>query len=69
MFARNRMRAERTKRSLFRGGYLPSGEVVSTAVCDVLADLRHLCDAYDLDFATIDKQAYLHYSTETAGGE
>ena len=34
------------------------------AVRDILADLRHLCDATGLDFATEDRTAYENYSKE-----
>lgn len=33
-------------------------------VIDMLVDLRHLCDAYDYDFADLDRQAYQHYLAE-----
>ena len=36
-----------------------------TCIVDLLADLRHLCDALGyLDFADLDKQAYAHYAHE-----
>lgn len=35
-------------------------------VCDILADLRHLCDKLGLDFAERDAVAYEHYSAEIA---
>lgn len=34
------------------------------AVCDLLTDLRHLCEASGLDFGKIDRQAYEHYREE-----
>lgn len=34
------------------------------AIIDVLADLRHLCDALGLDFAELDKSAARHYLEE-----
>lgn len=33
-------------------------------VSDVLADLRHFCDAHGLDFACCDKRARGHYIAE-----
>jgi hypothetical protein len=33
-------------------------------IVDMLADLRHLCDALELDFAACDKIAYGHYMSE-----
>ena len=37
------------------------------AVVDMLADLRHLCDARRLDFAKLDRRAYRNYADEMAG--
>ncbi len=34
-------------------------------VIDVLADLRHLCDANKWDFKDLDRTAYIHYFTES----
>lgn len=33
-------------------------------MCDMLADLRHYCDAHKLEFHRIDKMAYQHYTEE-----
>jgi len=33
-------------------------------VIDLLADLRHYCDAHKLDFANLDRIAYGHYTAE-----
>jgi hypothetical protein len=30
----------------------------------LLCDLRHVCDALNLDFADLDSRAYAHYSAE-----
>ncbi len=38
------------------------------AIVDMLADLRHLCDARRLDFAKLDRRAYRSYADEMAGG-
>lgn len=35
-------------------------------IVDLLADLRHVCDALCLDFALMDRQAYEHYVNEKA---
>ena len=35
-----------------------------TAIVDLLADLRHLCDALNIDFADLDRVAYGHYTEE-----
>jgi hypothetical protein len=29
-----------------------------------LADIRHVCDALNLDFADLDSRAYVHYLAE-----
>lgn len=36
-------------------------------VADLLADLRHYCDAHGLDFADLDRRAYGNYTAEKAG--
>lgn len=35
-----------------------------TAIADMLADLRHLCDRLKLDFAALDKQGHGYYIEE-----
>jgi hypothetical protein len=55
----NRQRARRARRCL------PDTEdPISMHIIDMLADLRHLCDRQDLDFASLDRQAYDHYCVE-----
>jgi len=39
-------------------------EDIKDGVTDILADLRHYCDAHGIDFAKQDKVAYQHYSEE-----
>ena len=39
-------------------------EMPRQCITDLLADLRHLCDALGLDFGTIDRAAYLAYARE-----
>jgi len=46
--------------------YASCGEV-DTAIVDMLADLRHLCDLEELDFSAIDSRAYAHYAEEKGG--
>lgn len=49
--------------------YTESGrgkEEMRSRVTDMLADLRHLCDAKGLDFAEIDRVARTHYVTESS---
>ena len=33
-------------------------------IADLLCDIRHVCDALNLDFADLDSRAYAHYSAE-----
>ncbi len=33
-------------------------------VTDMLASLRHFCDTYAVDFAEVDRIAYMHYLAE-----
>ena len=43
------------------------GDDPEAGVTDLLADLRHLCDALGWDFATMDGAAYRHYTEEKSG--
>jgi hypothetical protein len=38
-----------------------------TCIVDLLADLRHICDAIGADFGELDGMAYRHYSEELFG--
>jgi hypothetical protein len=40
-------------------------ECSEDGIADLLTDLRHLCDALNLDFAKLDNRAYDHYSSES----
>lgn len=35
------------------------------AVCDLLADLKHFCVAANIDFATCDRLAEVHFDAES----
>ena len=37
-------------------------------ITDLLADLRHLCEAHELCFGDLDRMAYAHYSAERSAG-
>lgn len=37
------------------------------AIIDLLADIRHLCTAANIDFATCDHLAEIHFENETGG--
>ena len=50
------------KRAL-RAGYEDFGDP-ETVITDMLADLRHLCDAVGLEFHACDRMAYAHYTDE-----
>lgn len=50
------------KRAL-RAGYEDLGDP-ETVITDMLADLRHLCDAVGLEFHACDRMAYTHYAAE-----
>lgn len=41
-------------------------DLPEACIVDLLADLRHLCDALGLDFAQLDRAAFLGYATERA---
>lgn len=41
-----------------------TGDNTEESVTDLLADLRHFCDRWHLDFAALDRQAYRHYTVE-----
>ena len=51
------------KRAL-RAGY---EELEDYTITDMLADLRHLCDALGLDYGKLDDMAYQHYTEEKRG--
>lgn len=44
-------------------GYLHS-ESPATAMCDLLCNLRHLCDALGLEFVSVDTDAAMAYEAE-----
>lgn len=41
-------------------------DLPEACMVDLLADVRHLCDALGLDFAQLDRAAFLGYATERA---
>lgn len=63
----NADRAERINRILpiYKREMLgESGTPDDGTVSDLLADLRHYCDREDLDFAVLDRVAYVNYTEE-----
>jgi len=63
----NAMRAERVARALvfYQAALQERGPVGDRVVTELLADLRHLCDRLQLDFAMLDRMASLNYLNET----
>ena len=61
--SRENRRARKIRKALVAGGYECASDWKAT-ITDALADLRHLCDARNLDFGELDRVAYGHYSTE-----
>ena len=58
-------RAHRAMHKYYENGTLrPKEYERQFAVRDLLADLRHYCDKYHLDFAGEDRSAYNHYLAE-----
>jgi hypothetical protein len=55
----NKRRARRLARTLPE-----KTEPVDVRIIDCLANLRHLCDAHNLDYAELDRIAYNHYTAE-----
>lgn len=63
----NKKRVALAKRALTEtreGGPQNGGNDWPEAITDLLADLRHLCDAMNLNYADLDRQAYDHYCAE-----
>ena len=59
----NPLRLALAKRALM-AGYESAEDDPADALCDLLADLRHLCDALGLDYAAADRTAYQYYLEE-----
>ena len=59
----NRDRAERVKNLLQSAQHVRRG-LEATDISDLLADIRHWCDANKQDFGELDASAYRHYSAE-----
>lgn len=63
----NTVRAQRIAKVLLATNTCSAPEDPETVIQDVLADLRHLCDALGLDFGLVDSRAYSHYAAELHG--
>ena len=62
--AQNEQRASRVADALQYRDYLECRGEEATAVRDLLADLRHYCDLYGIDFAEQDRIAHDNYLAE-----
>lgn len=61
---RNDMNDERAARVVLACYPSYDDDTLETMVCDLLGDLRHLCDLMGWDFAALDKGSHLTYSRE-----
>lgn len=71
MTARNSGRCEAARFALASHSW-SKGETMeesATSIIDLLADLRHFCDAEILDFADLDRVAGTHYHAERSGND
>lgn len=59
----NRARTIRV-RDILNECYSAKTENSETALTDLLADIRHFCDAKELAFSDVDRRAHEHYSAE-----
>ena len=60
-------RALRAVEDMTAAGYVPGGrEELSSAIERLLADLRHLCDRYRLNYGPLDRNAVVAYYAELA---
>ena len=46
---------------------LTKADGLDTAIADLLADIRHLCDLKGFSYADLDRRAYLNYLPEVQG--
>jgi len=52
-----------------RIGRVINQHYIENAVRDILTDLRHYCDAADIDYAEEDRIAYQNYLAELEGAQ
>lgn len=60
-------KAETSLKDYFENRESPTLDMATTALVDLLADLRHWADAKGLDFGDADRIAYQHYLEEKRG--
>jgi hypothetical protein len=65
--ARNKARAKRAEEVLAMATYLSIGEDRTTALVDLLTDLRHYCGQKGLDFNDAVGGSAIHYAAELEG--
>jgi hypothetical protein len=53
--------------SAHQGGSIPYHEVES--IYDLLCDLRHLADLWEMDWSTLIRRAMFHYDAEVRGDQ
>ena len=61
---RNAFRVKAAGSALKRHAWQKGEDPEDASLIDVLADLRHYCDAYGLGFADADRLAHQHYLAE-----
>lgn len=62
----NKAKGIRALRTLRAGKYFQRHMLYETAVIELLADLRHLCDGRQWDFSDLDRKGYQRYLEENA---
>lgn len=67
MTPRNIARSRRAQSALTVSGYWDEGD--SSAVVDILSDLRHLCERHGFDFADCLRVSGDHYAAEAGGDD
>ncbi len=60
----NRKRAEKAKQAMANAGYAENGDL-SDDICDLLADLRHLCRQKGIDLDELIRDSEIHFDAET----
>jgi hypothetical protein len=60
----NQARAKRAFRCLRSDGDYELGDGIDAGITDLLGDLRHLCDLYELDFDDLSASGYMHYKAQ-----
>jgi len=64
---KNEKRAKTAEKAIRTAYHNHPTRIVQEDVTDILADIRHLCDARKWAFHDLDRTAYGHYSEERTG--